>query len=105
MNPSNPISSGLREVFTAFKRMLDPTPEAELPLIRHTPMPGNGELQWWDDRRYLDELRAEIFDAADEGGFVWEVPPPVLSETVLAGLKSDLDAAFWRFAHIFEGAV
>lgn len=102
MGNTNNIS--LTALFQAFKRVIAPTPLAELPLIRHTPMPGNGELQWWDDRRYLDELRAEIFDAADEGGFVWEMPPPVLSETVLAGLKSDLDAAFWRFAHIFEDA-
>jgi hypothetical protein len=92
----------LRDLFIAAKTMIAPTPEAELPMMRHDPMEGNDDLQFWDDMKYLHELRSEIFDEIRDGGFVWELPVPVESPTVWAELQNSLDADIAGFAAIFE---
>lgn len=70
----------LRELFVAAKHMLAPTPEAELPLIRHPEMEGNGDLEFWSDLKYLHALQSDIFDELKGGAFLWELPIPVEGE-------------------------
>lgn len=50
--------------------------------MRHEPMDDNGELEFWGDMRYLQDLRAAIMDELREGAFLWELPVPVYSESL-----------------------
>jgi hypothetical protein len=98
----NSISGTLRGLFTLAKNAIAPTPEAELPLIRHQPMPCNDELQWWDDRAYLEELKNDILDELRGGAFLWEMPIEVWSERLVEPWPDDDAAtllALWR-AHL-----
>lgn len=91
----------LRELFTAAKNMLSPTPLAELPLIRHPEMEGNGDLEFWSDMKYLHALRSDIFDELNEGAFLWEMPIPVLSESIWDELLNSLNDGIEEFSSLF----
>jgi hypothetical protein len=94
MGAYNDITSGLRGLFRLAKNSITSSwPESELPLIRHPEMAGNEELQWWDDARYLDELRSEVFDCVREGAFLWEMPALVWSERLYNAIDWPHDEA------------
>jgi hypothetical protein len=100
----------LSSLFQAAKNMILPTPAAELPLIRHPEMEGNGDLQFWSDLKYLHELRSDILDEIRAGAFVWEVPVPVEGQQFWQDFGDwPLDeAAFlidaWKVARLGEAA-
>lgn len=93
MNPSKPISSGLREVFTAFKRMIAPTAEADQGFMRHDPLDQDSDTVYWSERRYLEDLKNEIFDSVREGAFLWEMPALVWSERLYSEIDWPHDEA------------
>lgn len=74
------MNTKLRALFDAAKNMIAPTAEAELPLIRHPEMEGNGDLEFWSDLKYLHALQSDIFDELKGGAFLWELPIPVEGE-------------------------
>jgi hypothetical protein len=78
------MAMNLRDLFQAAKHMIAPTPEAELPLMRHAPLDQDSDTAFWSDMTYLHELRKAILEEIREGAFVWEMPIPVLSEPLLA---------------------
>jgi hypothetical protein len=78
-------------------------PESELPLIRHPEMETNGDLDFWSDRIYLEELKNEIFDCVRDGAFLWEMPALVWSERLYSEVDWPADEAAllltaWRIA-------
>jgi hypothetical protein len=94
VSKSQHISAAFRNLFQLAKNHISPQwPESELPLIRHPEMVGNEEMQWWDDRRYLEELRSEIFDCVREGAFLWEMPALVWSERLYNAIDWPPDEA------------
>jgi hypothetical protein len=102
MGSNQPITSGLRGVFKAFKHMIAPTPEAELAEIRHNPMESNDDLDYWSDRRYLEDLKNDILAEIRGGAFLWEMPIQVWSERLVEPWPDDDAAtllALWR-AHL-----
>lgn len=92
MNYNNPIS-GLRGLFTAVKNMIAPTAEAELSLMRHEPLDQDCDTVYWSERRYLEDLKNEIFDSVREGAFLWEMPALVWSERLYNSIDWPQDEA------------
>jgi hypothetical protein len=74
---NNNISQTLRGLFTVVKNAIAPTPEAELPQIRHQPLDQDSDTAFWSDMTYLHDLRKAIFEEIREGAFLWEMPLPV----------------------------
>jgi hypothetical protein len=54
--------------------------------MRHEPLDQDSDTEFWSDRKYLEELKNEIFSSVRDGAFLWEMPALVWSERLYSAV-------------------